>query len=275
MPFDFFNFKYIVNEYEQFKKDFNAGIIGEKDRITLLTNLFNKLAACAHVNSNSQQQQLNRYKASKKFSAEGMEANVRVAFGAVYEYIAMETLKNWYGLSVEYNNSTGNYIDLSVGEEKRVFDIKAQTNNGLWLGFDVKCCTNYDSTNDVFYNTAFHETKLRNMAKFFTQDVNNFVNHSFVFAFVPGRLNYNYKFMGEKYDINYTKQTIDDFVFIIDLNNFITVKYNNIYGWQTTLGNNYNVITRCLPPQMHGAVGIKYNIPAVYTVQDFIDKFVK
>jgi hypothetical protein len=205
-----------------------------------------------------------------------VEANVRVAFGAVYEYIAMETLKNWYGLTVEYNNSRGNYIDLSEGEEKRVFDIKVKNKNGLWLGFDVKCCTNYDKDNDSFYNTAFNDHKLRNMAKFFTQDVNNFVNHSFVFAFVPGRINYTYKFMGEKYDINYQKSTIDDFVFIVDLNDFITVSYSNTYGcWQTMHGNNYNNVIKALPPQMEGAVGIKYNIPAIYTVQDFINKFVK
>lgn len=183
------NYKQLDSELNRCKKKYCEDQYKE-----ILKQIFFRLAYRAYVNMNDQEAEFVRFmKMSPDVNA--LEGIVRVAFGALYEY-AIIYYADMYGIVSDYNNSAGNYIDLtsSVNDQK-VFDVKFrhQTRN-IFAGADIKYCTDFYSDN-AFYNVAFTHSKIKEMAYFHLQNSQLFNNKSYLISFIPTK---SYKVLTNK-----------------------------------------------------------------------------
>lgn len=265
------NYKQLSSELDRCKKKYCEDQYKE-----ILKQTFFRLAYRAYVNMNDQEAEFARFmKRSPDVSA--FEGIVRVAFGALYEYAIIYYAK-MYGIVADYNNSAGNYIDLtSSAKDQKVFDVKFQhRKRNIFAGADIKCCTDFRS-DDAFYNIAFTHSKIKEMAYFHLQNPQLFNNKSYLISFVPTK---SYKVLtGKNYwgnDLFFKSDmltnNINDLIYIIDLTKLVQMYQQNFYNFNQPINNvNFIINTRLKNYRNDDIYGFRYNSSAIIKFTDFIN----
>lgn len=293
------NYYFVTNKYENYHEAFNKKLISKEQCLSKLENLFFKLCEASYTDISLQKIELSK----SQYDITALEKYIRLAFGRVYEYYARYILKFKYGLDSYYNNSRGNYIDLASDEDKRVFDVKIKVpGKNLFVGLDVKYATHFFNGTGSVYNTAFHIDKLYEMSEFHTKKNatnDNFVQKSFVFAFVPNKF-YSHEYTKFKETcediINEQSYNLEEYgcskihttneyihVFYLDKSKLMNIiidcngrkkpvaaANSNLYIEKTTPGMSHKTKYGTYP-----TYAFKYKSGISYTVQDFINNFVK
>jgi hypothetical protein len=273
------NYKHILKKgkQEEFKSE-NDYLEYEAE----LLNNFYDFAGIARVNMAGQKEEFELFKSDKRFAdlslidkIEKLRANCRLAFGKIYERLAIDILKYVFSKeNVKYNNSNGrNIIDLSFTGDKKIFDIEIFSDKyNKFVGADVKYCTKYFNAKydgkNIFYNTCFTKDKLLEMAKFHEkQDNNSFIDKSYLLVIVPTMTLTSEDYKDYKRFVDPGNVSVNDFMFVVYLDKFITDSGNLI--------QNIDDYIMLLPKSMwkdgKKVYGINRDTDAVHTISEFVD----